>query len=96
MPPKHSYADRVYTTSVVGYPELKHAASDENGCKNFSEIIAQSIELGGYTEDTQLTAVESVRRSSKTQATACGETGKVAAAILSMNVRRLISIHLLC
>ena len=57
MPPNHSYADRVYTTSVVGYPELKHVASDENGCKDYSEIIAHSIALGGYTEDTQFTGI---------------------------------------
>lgn len=50
MPPRSSYADRVYTTSVVSYPELKHIEADENGYKDFSEIIQQAIDLGGYTE----------------------------------------------
>lgn len=52
MAPKNSYSDRVYTTSVVGYPELKHIEADENGHKDFSEIIDQAISLGGYFEDT--------------------------------------------
>ena len=57
MPPKGSYADRVYTTSVVAYPQLKHISADENGCKDFSEIIAHSVKLGGYSDATQLTGI---------------------------------------
>ena len=29
MPPRESYADRVYTTSVVGYPELQHIGEEQ-------------------------------------------------------------------
>ena len=35
MPPKDSYADRVYTTSVVGYPGMQHIGKD----KDFSSLI---------------------------------------------------------
>lgn len=57
MAPKDSYADRVYTTSVVGFPALKHIGADENGYKDFGIIIEQAIQLGGYQEDQQLTGI---------------------------------------
>ena len=38
-PPKDSYKDRVFTTGVAAYPGMKHIVSDENGHKDFSEII---------------------------------------------------------
>lgn len=38
-PPKDSYKDRVFTTGVAAYPGMKHIVADENGHKNFSEII---------------------------------------------------------
>lgn len=53
MPVKDSYSDRVYTTSVVAYPEMKHVEADANGYKDFSALIDQAIGLGGYTEDKQ-------------------------------------------
>lgn len=57
MPVKKSYADRVYTTSVVAYPEMKHIEADANGQKDFSEMIAQAIALGGYKEAQHFTGV---------------------------------------
>ncbi len=57
MAPKSSYSDRVYTTSVVGYPEIKHISADENGHKDFSEIINQALELAGYSEDKPMTGI---------------------------------------
>ena len=39
IPPKDSYKDRVFTTGVAAYPGMKHIAADENGYKDFSEII---------------------------------------------------------
>ncbi|WFN37188.1 hydroxylamine reductase [Methanomicrobium antiquum] len=42
VPPKDSYKDRVYTTSVVGYPGLKHIKADEKGHKDFSALIEQA------------------------------------------------------
>ena len=46
MPPKASYADRVFTTEVVSYPEMTHI--DES--KDFSPVIEKALELGGYSE----------------------------------------------
>ncbi|MGI6152941.1 MAG: hydroxylamine reductase [Christensenellaceae bacterium] len=53
MPPKDSYSDRVYTTSVVAYPEMKHIPADENGRKDFGTLIDHALRLGGYSEDRQ-------------------------------------------
>jgi hydroxylamine reductase len=53
MPPRESYADRVYTTSVVGYPGMTHIGSD----KDFSPLIAQAMELGGFAEKTVFTGI---------------------------------------
>lgn len=56
MPPKASYADRVFTTSVVGYPGLLHIA-DENGKKDFTPVIQKALELGGWQEDKTFTGI---------------------------------------
>ncbi len=50
MPVRDSYADRVYTTSVVAYPALKHIDENANGYKDFAAVISQAITLGGYAE----------------------------------------------
>jgi hydroxylamine reductase len=39
MPPKSSYADRVFTTSVVSYPELVHIGAD----KDFTPVIEKAL-----------------------------------------------------
>lgn len=40
IPVKDSYKDRIFTTSVVGYPGIRHIPPRaEGGSKNFSEII---------------------------------------------------------
>jgi hydroxylamine reductase len=57
MPPKSSYADRVFTTEVVGYPEIKHIAADGKGNKDFAAVIAKALELGGYKEDQPFTGI---------------------------------------
>ncbi|WP_094605731.1 Hydroxylamine reductase [Sporomusa silvacetica DSM 10669] len=46
MPPKLSYADRIFTTAVVGYPELKHIP-DANSKKDSSSILDKAMELFG-------------------------------------------------
>lgn len=51
MRPRDSYKDRIYSTNVVGWDGVKHIGKNENGEKDFSEIIQQAIELGGYSED---------------------------------------------
>lgn len=47
MPVRQSYSDRVYTTSVVSYPELVHIGED----KDFTPVIEKALECGGYPED---------------------------------------------
>ena len=51
MPPRPSYADRIYTTSVVGYEGIPHIPADENGHKDFTPLIQQALSLGGYETD---------------------------------------------
>lgn len=53
MRPRESYKDRIYSTNVVGWEGVKHIGRKENGDKDFSEIIQQAIELGGYPEDQE-------------------------------------------
>jgi len=53
MPPKESYRDRVYTTSVVEFPGMKHIEADVKGHKDFSELIKHAVKLGGFPEDKQ-------------------------------------------
>jgi hydroxylamine reductase len=55
MPPKPGYADRVYTTSVVAFPEMKHIEAE--GRKDFSPLIEHAIRLGGFKEDQQFAGV---------------------------------------
>ena len=44
VPPsdRAGYADKVYTTGTVGYPGFKHIVENEDGIKDFSEIIAHA------------------------------------------------------
>ena len=51
MRPRDSYKDRIYSTNVVGWDGVKHIGKNENGEKDFSAIIEQALELGGYPED---------------------------------------------
>ena len=48
MPLRPSYADRVFTTSVVSYPGIVHIGES----RDFSPVIAKALELGGYEKDT--------------------------------------------
>ena len=57
MPPRTSYADRVFTTSVVGYPDMTHIQDAKNGPKDFSSIIDKALQLGGWPEDKPLTGI---------------------------------------
>lgn len=57
MPVRDSYKDRVYTTSVVAYPEMKHIKADTNGNKDFSALIDHALRLGGYPDTRQFTGV---------------------------------------
>lgn len=55
MPPKDSYRDHIYTTSVVGWPGAAHIEADAQGQKDFSEVIAAAKDLGGYDEEQSFT-----------------------------------------
>lgn len=56
MPPKASYSDRVFTTSVVGFPGLVHIDAKE-GEKDFTPVIEKAKELGGYAEERKMTGI---------------------------------------
>lgn len=47
MPPKPSYEDRIYTTEMVGYPQLTHIPGPNH---DFTPVIEQALALGGYPE----------------------------------------------
>lgn len=51
MPPRHSYADNVFTTSVVAFPGLTHIPADESGHKDFTPVIRRAQELGGWHKE---------------------------------------------
>ena len=51
MPVKTSYRDRVFTTCVVGYPDVIHLEKD------FTPVINKALELGGYKEDKKMTGI---------------------------------------
>lgn len=49
MPPRASYADRVYTSDMVHFDGTHHIGSD----KDFTPLIKRAKELGGYSEPHQ-------------------------------------------
>ena len=53
MPVKDSYKDRVFTTSVVHYPECKFIGED----KDFTPVIQKALELGGYSEPPKMCGI---------------------------------------
>ena len=53
MPVLDNYSDRIFTTSVVAYPNMRHI--DDN--KDFTAVIEKAIELGGYKEIHEMTGV---------------------------------------
>ena len=57
MPPRPSYRDRVYTTSVVGYEGLQHISAGPDGRKDFTPLIQQALALGGYEHDHSMSGI---------------------------------------
>jgi len=53
MPPKASYADRVFTTEVVSYPGMAHIGEE----KDFTPVIEKAMELGGFDTDREFTGI---------------------------------------
>ncbi|MBS4534308.1 hydroxylamine reductase [Clostridium sp. D2Q-14] len=80
VPPKASYRDRVYTTGAVGFEGLTHIEKDENGKKDFSQIIEHAkkceapIEIekgeivGGFAHDQVFKLADKVVDAVKTGA----------------------------
>lgn len=57
MPPKRSYADRIFTTEQVSFPEMVHISANEDGSKDFSPVIEKAKELGGYAENHTMSGI---------------------------------------
>ena len=53
MPPLSSYSDRIFTTSVVGYPQMAHIGED----KDFTPVIEKALALGGYPQKTEMSGI---------------------------------------
>ncbi len=53
MPPKSTYADRVFTTGVTSYPDILHIAED----KDFTPLIDKALALGGYKDERRFTGI---------------------------------------
>ncbi|MCJ7856994.1 hydroxylamine reductase [Lachnospiraceae bacterium NSJ-143] len=53
MPVKESYADRVFTTEVVSYPQMVHIGEE----KDFTPVIDKALELGGFAEDKEFSGI---------------------------------------
>lgn len=53
MPPKDSYADRVFTTEIVSFPGMVHIGEE----KDFTPVIVKALELGGFDTDTEFTGI---------------------------------------
>ena len=53
MPPKDSYKDRIFTTSVVSYPYISYI--DDK--KDFTPVIKKALELGGYDKIKEMQGI---------------------------------------
>ena len=57
MPPKASYADRVFTTGAVVFPNTPVTSSSTDGHKDFTPVIEKALELGGFSKDQHFTGI---------------------------------------
>ncbi len=91
MPQRLSYQDRVYTTSVVGYNGLRHIAANENGKKDFTEIIEQARQLGGYERDQSMSGINGghMLTTGFAHGTVLKNADKVITAIKSGNIKHI-------
>jgi hydroxylamine reductase len=46
--PKDTYRDNIFTTGLVGWPDVAHIAD-----KNFAQVIEKALELPGFTEEVE-------------------------------------------
>lgn len=91
MPPRKSYADRIYTTSVVGYEGLKHISSDSSGRKDFTPLIRDALRLGGYERDMSMSGINGghMMMTGFARRTVLENAKKLAAAMKSGAVRHI-------
>ncbi len=90
MPVRQSYCDRVYTTSVVSYPELVHIGED----KDFTPVIQKALECGGYEEDHPMTGINggSTVTTGYAHGTVLSHAGKIIDLIKKGKIRRFFLI----
>jgi hydroxylamine reductase len=50
--PRNSYRDRLFTSGIVGWPEITHIEGED-----FTPVIQKALELPGFTEDLEKTSV---------------------------------------
>lgn len=87
MPVKESYKDRVFTTSVVEYPECTHIGED----KNFTPVIEKSLELGGYKEEHKMKGINNgeILTTGFGHNTVLSVGGKIIEAVKSGDIRHI-------
>ena len=85
MPPKASYADRIFTTAVVSYPEMIHIGDD----KDFTLVIEKALELGGYSDDKSFAGINggSTVMTGFARSTVLGVADKIIDAVRSGAIR---------
>ncbi|QJT09371.1 hydroxylamine reductase [Oceanidesulfovibrio marinus] len=49
--PQDVYRDSIYTTGLVGWPDVPHIDHDAKGWKDFSPVINKALEMDGWTDD---------------------------------------------
>ena len=85
MPPQDSYADRVFTTEVVGYPGIPHIGPD----KDFTPVIEKALELGGFPEDRHFTGINGGKKlmTGFARNAILSQAGKVVEAVKAGDIR---------
>ncbi|MBB6215500.1 hydroxylamine reductase [Anaerosolibacter carboniphilus] len=48
--PRESYKDRIFTSGIVGFPDITHI-EEKDGVMDFTPVIEKALELGGWSED---------------------------------------------
>ncbi len=92
MPPRESYRDRVWTTSVVGYDGLRHIEADALGRKDFSPLIRQAQQLGGYEHDRSMSGINGghMLMTGFARAAVLAHAGEVIDAVKRGQIRRIL------
>ena len=92
MPPRESYRDRVWTTSVVGYGGLRHIEADALGRKDFSTLIRQAQQLGGYEHDRSMSGINGghMLTTGFAHAAVLAHAGEVIDAVKRGQIRRIL------